>query len=301
MTMTISEIIEKRSDIVETLNEAGISASCYAKPPMGAATFILGKGVGIPGQILLWPGDDNTEIEVVTDKERRQAVVHVDEKPRAIVRTVVYAPYHPQDKATVVGGLKSRFGIQMPPGTTFKVGTVVEKKEPLYSGRTTYEAKVTAKTKRTRQSFLVGIDESSYFICPLPRRAENVEEAHKVLRPKGVKADALRQGEFFLIPVPKAEQAKIDKLHSPDKGPRWGGTRWNGKAWALENNSSHVATESKQTGTVKGKDRVVYVRGTVQDTRRGHHTPIKLDTWHRVVRNTELVNTTMARPTRRWD
>jgi len=44
-----------------------------------------------------------------------------------------------------------------------------------------------------------------------------------------------------------------------------------------------------------------YAIGPIVDTRKGHHKPLMLDGWHKVMRNTEVVAKRAAAPRRHWD
>lgn len=59
--------------------------------------------------------------------------------------------------------------------------------------------RITKITTTTEMCFLIGVDESHYFISQLPEVVKTVKEAHTVLRPKNVPVNSLRQGEWFFV------------------------------------------------------------------------------------------------------
>lgn len=59
--------------------------------------------------------------------------------------------------------------------------------------------RITKITTTTEMCFLIGVDESHYFISQLPKVVKTVKEAHTLLRPKNVPINSLRQGEWFFV------------------------------------------------------------------------------------------------------
>lgn len=132
------------------------------------------------------------------------------------------------------------------------------------------------------EDFLVGMDETSNFVCRLPRElgpVTSVAEAHDVLRPTGVLPHTLRQGEWFLVPVKRCHcgvSLDASNVEHLDAGHRWGHDS------RLEAGSTHRAEHLVVHGSR------TYVRGTVRDERAGRHAPRELgESWHEAVRNTE--------------
>ncbi len=56
------------------------------------------------------------------------------------------------------------------------------------------------RNPRARQRVLTGTDDAAAFRVVVPIRLKTVEEAVEWLRPPNIPADALRQGEFYLLP-----------------------------------------------------------------------------------------------------
>jgi len=128
------------------------------------------------------------------------------------------------------------------------------------------------------ESFLVGMDETSNFVCRLPTGARTVEEAHEILRPMGALPHTIRQGEWFFIPV---ENGKC-KCGSSLDDQEWDGVHEQRGATML-GGTTHRAERVARHGSQR-----TYVKGKVADTRSGRHAPVDLgERWHEAVHNTE--------------
>jgi hypothetical protein len=160
----------------------------------------------------------------------------------------------------------------------------------------------------TEMTLLLGIDESSHFICALPERVTTVDEAHDALRPGEVPEGSLRQGEWFFVPATSDEVDQVYRYIADSSvnrsnnnvSRRWWGGGPRLTQYSMEAGSSHhglVVTVPKV-----GK----FTIGIVKDRRTGHHNELVLPTWHKVVRNTEIVFREPKTPaerqrTRTWD
>ena len=133
------------------------------------------------------------------------------------------------------------------------------------------QARATMEAPKSNTHLLMGYDEMRQFIAALPGRASTVEEAHALLRPS-VGERALRQGEWFFEPAAPAELAAIRRARQRGARAVFG---------PLEPGSSHRAS----VVLVEGQR---FAIGKIVDNRVGHHKPVLLEDWHRVVRNTEL-------------
>lgn len=134
------------------------------------------------------------------------------------------------------------------------------------------QAIIRPQTGRFRaESFLVGMDETSNFVCRLPTYVDSVADAHEALRPLGVMPHTIRQGEWFFVPVDSP-------LHLTRDNRVWYDQRLG--------ETTHRAAEF--VVTVSGKQ---YARGVISDTRQGRHAPVNLgkETWHEVFHNTEKI------------
>lgn len=321
-TLTIEEIVEQRGlKLVRELEKYRIPASAYANPPDGKAVATLSRSPGVPGQLLIWPGT-TAEISIVGDRKLRQAVITIKEDERVVTasghRSIWFTSHWTETEIKRRLNPSSYWtGPSIPTnGTKFSFKKIeesdtVDATYPRYVNiRYTIEAVVPESTER----FLVGLDEVGLFISRLPRRDyASVQEAHEALRPKIVPEGALRQGEFFFVPVTKAEQAYIDKLPEERTNPALGSLTWetglkakgNTYVRRLEASSSHGATKafSLPSAAVSKKfsKYPLVVSGTVLDSRVGRHKPLDLgDTWYHVVRNNELIEGGVT-TTRRMD
>lgn len=315
MAETREETISRGMPLIKTLQDAGIQASLYARGPAGKDIFMVGKAPGIPGMIMIWPGAEHVEVTAHTDPELHQAVLVVNEPKRTISQNVQFEIGWRSEEPSLDrindSSFRRLFTIAMPAGTTFSVT-----KKRLVSGTKKHAggrydtrsmehyiacATVTARTKATEQALLMGKDEVSQFVAMLPSTPTTVKGAHRILRPSGISAKAVRQGEWFFTPATKEE---IALLHAINYRRDSYAMRRDHKSryMRLEMGSSHMAEHMEI-----GRAGTEYVKGVIRDTRAGHHRDLFLETWHRVVRNTEVTvtSTTAAaranQPQRRWD
>jgi hypothetical protein len=145
-------------------------------------------------------------------------------------------------------------------------------------------------TLGTVRHFLCGMDESHLFIAQLPQLARSVPAAHRALRPdeldrleRTAPAPALRQGEWFFVPLSDGEHARIDGLAKRTyrvqhrKGiAEAAGIRRLGR--------QHVAEDVVLVRDVRSAEDQVFARGAV--THPDHKTVV-LRRWHRTIPNTE--------------
>lgn len=324
---TTTEQIKANMGLIDELNKAGVTASFYSRPPDGKHIFTIGKQSGVPGTVMLWPGSRETEITVVPDKKLHQAVLKVHEPKHTLTFTYTYTIWHSlsishgealQAAADWLGsGSASDYwaGAILPKGTHYRFAprskwvTKMEKNDT----RLKTAIPILATVPTTTQYFLVGRDELAQFVCALPKEAKTVEEAHKILRPKGVPEGSLRQGEFFFVPVSAKHRKTLQALEK--KNPKIGKREHSWEPNGLEPNSSHRA--ERRLVLVSGKvenlnnfqisrfgsqeyktEYKTLVKGKIADIRTGHHSPLVLDDWHYAIRNTELQAPPKAR---RWD
>lgn len=285
---------------------AGISAKEYAKGPLGKLIFAASSFN--PRELRFWLGESEADI-VAADKGLRQVVVTIREPARTITRKTVVVPNHwkpgnhrewlsPEDAVSPQGMttnnqnyLRARFGIIVPDQASFSA-TFIERWQEETSPDTSLERwrtkeswEITAKIKASTMHLLMGVDESANFIAELPKAVSSVDEAHEALRPAGISKKALRQGEWFFEPCSDKELLSVI-----NSSPEHFTSKYFKKNSPLEPGSSHVATEALAF-TAKGK-RIYYVKGMIKDLRKGHHSPLELDRWHKVIRNTEVIRQT---------
>lgn len=277
------------------------------------------------GKLRIWPG--SVTFKVIGDKSHKQAILYADEAAHEIVRKIEIIDYTMRVESALKADFESgaRFPMNVPEGTTFEViGDVDISPRSMSTGRAV-KATVKAKVPATSQTFLVGRDEHSHFICILPQRVKTVERAHAVLRPKGIPKDAPRQGEWFFRPATKEEVKAIEaelahkngddlvgywlglagNHEEPDEGrnrnyhraifnPRSPG-HWLGDPSEDTSHAAHTGVYLRR-GRRRGNTKVwgLFVRGYIVDERidaHPRHNPLFLETWHRPVHNLEVIAT----------
>lgn len=153
-------------------------------------------------------------------------------------------------------------------------------------------AVVSRSTSGQVRHFLCGMDESHLFIALLPSLAESVRDAHRALRPAALDAleasapsGAIRQGEWFFIPLQEAEEHRVDvlarrtyRVHHKKGIAEAAGIRRIGRP--------HVADDVVVLREPSSREDRVYVRGAIVHP---DHRTIVLRGWHRTVPNTERI------------
>lgn len=267
---------------VDVLNKNNINASEYLRGPAGGDVFIMRvRPAGDEGMIRVWEG--TPDIEVIPEKKMRQAVVQVQEDKREITKRIRW-----QTSVNIKNARDSRthaihrFPIQVPDKTSFSCSNFkLEKTVPVYYGHeNVYSVDVTAKVPSSFTNFLVGMDETYHFISELPQKAESVEHAHEILRPRNIRKDSIRVGEWFFVPVSKRmNRTLMNRVVEVDMG-RTPVNRVINQSY-FEYFSDHYGMQ------VMNYDNKRYAIGFIMDNRRGRHKPVFLPTWHQVVRNRE--------------
>jgi len=318
---TITEIREQGEALARDLSTAGMNAATYAKPPVAKDLMVMGTG-NAAEVVRLWPG--LAELEASVDSSHRQAVLNSHEEARKVVeyhatrspwtnnvaprlvvpgakisRKVVLRESDWLPKALKSEGYEDFRGNRVKRMSPERVAKLFDIRVPggtiLAENANNTIVRITQTTTDTDTSFLVGMDETAHFICQLPTQVSTVDEAHDVLKPsevKRTKQDWKRQGEWFFVPVINQRlltqlNARIaDAVFRPLEGGQQSGAGW----WG---GSSHQ-------GLVLNYQGKQYALGTIMDRRKGHHAPLVLANWHRVIRNREVALPEIERP-RRWD
>lgn len=282
---TTKDIQEKSKKLASKLSTYGMNVSEYSRSPAGGKmVFIISPSVS-GDQIRLWAGE-RSKINVVGDKDWRQAVLQVDEEKRTIVREFKYSARSDWEaKARAERELENLFVVPGRARTSSKIiGTTKQLKTTEYL-QYHVEAKLTIP--RSSVNLLVGMDETAHFVAALPKRVDSVKEAHEILKPEDLpENNVVRQGEWFFEPVDNETYEKLEML--VELNPNLLGEK------VMERNSTHKA---KQGIYIKND---LYVIGYIIDTRKDRHDPIYLGDWHRVVRNKEISMPRTTR-TRYWD
>lgn len=119
----------------------------------------------------------------------------------------------------------------------------------------------------------------------LPKNVQTVENAHSVLRPKGLNPGWKRQGEFFFSPLTKKELKKFHEKHGRKLFQcNWGNVD---EDYLLKFNSDNDLEESDHfaANVFRGEKEAEYVYGYITYDR---HKPVFLENWHRVYYNNEI-------------
>ena len=301
--------IKNAQKLESVLRSAGMTAQRYARPPVGKSIYTMSTGQK-SDKFRFWLGD--AEVTVAVDKNHRQAVLTVHEEERWI-EDIVWGPSSmPRtrilNQATLVPNSDQSlvyefFTISIEDFPNFPIrGHTVQSafewegyRVPRHLqgrgyvvGDSAYQ--VCQHAPETTTAFLVGIDESSYFISQLPELVTSVEEAHEILKPEGLGDNYLRQGEWFFVPV--TDPLVVEDLD--DRLRRSLNRRGSAVFGEMERHSSHQGIAVTAYG---GR----YAIGPIVDTRKGHHKLLMLDGWHKVMRNTEVVVKQAAAPRWHWD
>jgi hypothetical protein len=215
----------------------------------------------------IFPGHAENRLDVVeADAALRQLVLFVDEPVRAFETRLMKQALVPEDAVIVRENHAFRWIVQ--------------------------------HTQGRARHFLCGMDEAHLFIALLPEAARSVREAHACLRDALVDEleerapqPTIRQGEWFFVAVPEAEQREVSYLAR--KVLRVVRRRGIAEAARIARvGRPHVADEvlvvrgiPDASGDTSER---VYVRGAVEHP---DHATIVLDAWRRVVPNRESIET----------
>lgn len=271
--------------IIDQLQKAGIPCEEYKRGPMGTNVFAIAKSQK-GDKLRVWQ-PEHVDVTVIADKRKNQAVLQVNEKPRCVrVTYVIYVNpdkyFQAESKLDFVKpllknlsfrGSMSFSDVWIPNCASFTPESVTHGSSGF--NKLKLDIRGVARTRSSKQTFLVGVDERKTFVSVLRQRVNSVTEAHKELRPK-VSSRALRQGEWFFDPVPKHKAVEVMSALVKE--------RQNQKnalvRRKLEGQSSHEAILWNYGGER-------YAIGIVKDRRSGYHDSLELNIPHRVVRNNE--------------
>jgi hypothetical protein len=290
------------SRTVDKLHEAGIKADDYKRLPAGhpSAVFLATiRSDGGPGTILIHEGD--ARIHVAPNRRQTQALVVVSEQARVLERTVTIEE---TDRKRLRNKtiqptqlqIRSHTGIETPAGVTWRLANSRwnvrrEKDRAVITGR------VRANVPASVVNLLMGMDESHNFIAGVPGSPRTVHQAQEALAAipgedrEELRKRAIRQGEWFFMPLDRTTNMLLPRMFDD----RQTDFRLEG-GW-------HEVEEAGVSNV--GQVQYLFARGRVRDRRQGHHQPVMLRTWHRVIRNAELrtIPAIGAGPqrTRSWD
>lgn len=285
---------------LKRLNDAGIPAKMYARPPAGKYLFTIGIADRYKKteRINFYPGLVET-MALSIDRKLKQAVVQVYERSQTatfVAKTHPWWKTHTYNagisRANLIRQFRGYSKIGWPEGTQCAWVTPVDQGASPGTARSLF----TVRTPEATRTFLIGYDtdliRDCVFISMLPKPVSTVKEAHDLLRPSGVPKGSPRQGDFYFVPDPTYNSARVNK--GPDRNsniytsipyPSW--YVWDGHPSL----SDHVAEYS----IVNYKAKIQRVRGNVTNPR---HETLYLDGWHRVVGVNEV---DLPVQQQRWD
>lgn len=269
------------TEVAKKLSESGCSVYPYIRRPnniSGELNFSLSRSRD--ARSIYVYSNTNATTSISVDRKARQAVITVKEDKRTISRNTYF--WWNNNEVPIA---KLREGA-LPNATNF-VWELDEEKTTgdIKPGSDTSDyyyryGKLTFTIPATTTSFLIGIDEDHTFISQLPKVVKTVEQAHKLLKPKGLNGKSHRVGEYFFRPV---SRRLVDKLlQSKTK---------NGEVVSSSTKLRKFLNETRGSSTkllrVTSSDtKKLYVVGQVNLGRR--HKSLNLVDWHEVVPNNEV-------------
>lgn len=292
-----AKTVKQLQTVVDTLKKVGIPASFRTALVSGDSQIELQldrsrSGAEFIARFHEASSINPTKVEPLTtedlrvvssDKKFRQAVIRLEGSARTVIRDVTHQ--HVSEKPNR-NSIINKFPITLPVGTRFRVKILnVVPKEPGSFYTHTQHCRVTASVPAATTFFLVGYDEKHLFVSMLPKPVKTVQQAHRALLPKELlnkkKGSYFRQGEFFFVPVTKAEIAIITKM-SVGGG---GNTHADGERGLTGSDPSIAPGDHMASVTVVNKH-IEYVSGCVSNDR---HT-LFLNGWYRCIRNMEIAS-----------
>lgn len=246
-------------------------------------TYGFAMGLNNPRTALHFSNLDSLDsVSWACDKEHRQFVMTIKEKGREVSLRNVQAPYAHEPQflgmsfpADVQRFLEGSVDINFPESSFVTKTTCVEISHA--TGRPIYLYDLEISVPTHTRHFLIGYDDIKLFISELKSEASSVEHAHKLLRPKGVPADALRHGEFFFVPATHEEILSICQDTSTELQ--------NSVPLDEADDSGHYA--ECLIFAQSGDD---FAIGKISHDVRNRHKDLMLSTFHKVVPNNEVPN-----------
>lgn len=279
----MDEILNKSEIVTKKLSGCGANIQPYKVPPH----YSYGSGLlfrKINKNLIKLYCDPDTNPEVYISKKHKQAIINISETDRVIKNIRAYIYYNTYFYKKFIKGNKPDIVITEQNISNVHLGINIQTEyiknititgiEPRKEDNIVYY-KVNVSLCPTEFSFLVGIDESAHFISQLPEKATSVEHAHRILRPKEVPKNSLRQGEWFFVPVKNQNELTKKSILREHN------------CYALEDYSTHYLKGTRYVNTINPF--ILYVKGTIFDNRKNNHKPLDLsDKIYRVYRNNEV-------------
>jgi hypothetical protein len=312
------KLIKKAEDLEQVLAQIYKTAkigteylTVQAHDPGEAFSISVGDLVSFQGGhrhrlMVDFPEDEAVEVRVSDyDPEHNQVVIHLKEKAHKVKRSGTQwlstghatADDAKADEAEYKERGRNRLLERwiFPEGTTHRFSNQkINFFKAWMSDRyvsADFSASVTFSVPEQETTFLVGTDESELFISILPKKVTSVAAAHNALRPAGVPADAVRQGEFFFVPVTsQADKNRIFKVlkEADEARAELDDVRTQEGLYGSDGEySDHRASFIVSFFAGNGTDPIDYAQGFVSNYR---HKPLWLEGWHRVYLNRELAS-----------
>ena len=260
------------SHLMERFARAGLDLRLASSPFTGnSEIFALDIRRTRPHDVrsehfLAWMGAAANTVQVqAVDKAERQLVLFVREARRSFNETV--PEWATRSIGAEVGSFTWRRIVAQ------RVG--VEPRELVV--RNDNSVVVERSTSGGGRHMLVGCDERQLFMCELPKPCTSVKQAHEALRPAAVPKTTIRQGEWFFVPVTDHEHGNIKLALRGNHAVIRRNEAIN--RYIPRAGKPHIVEEILPFGGV-------FVRGAV---RHPDHKTIQLRSWHRVVKNLEVV------------
>ena len=302
-------------NVIEKLNSVGIESGVWRKKktePYMMELYANRKKIKIHQP-------NSVKCKVSTNKKLEQAVITIMEPERHWEESVDLHTYFEDldvliqqisekefDALERIDDIKNDIEVNRTSAenSTFKILSIVvipyydyEREDADFepSGYADLNIKYQITAPESTQCFLVGKDESHYFISQLPEVARNVNRAHEILRPK-VRKNAVRIGEWFFDPVSRKKNDELLRAaFSNDKsGYYMGKGTWYHEYTFTDEfgnlDSDEAWSDNHRCCISLHKNRETYVFGEIYDVDK-RHDPVFLNRFHKIVRNNEVINT----------
>jgi len=296
-----AKTVKQLQNVIAALKKVGIPASFRTVPVSGDSQIELQLdsarhkaeliarfhevGESLSGKTPKVEPLTTEDIRVVSsDNKFRQVIIRLEGAARTVVRDVTEG-VDSVDHKPKRNSLTRKFPVTLPVGTSYNVKLL--KTVPNVPGtyyKHTQHYRVTASVPAATTYFLVGYDERHLFISMLPKPVKTVQQAHRALLPKELqnkkKGSYFRQGEFFFIPVTKAEIEIIIKENKEGGNANADGAR------GLTGSDPDVAEGDHFASVTVVHKNIEYVSGCVSNDR---HT-LFLNGWYRCIHNMEIIS-----------
>lgn len=281
-------------NVVKEIQKLGLKADNYQRPPLHKDLFTT----TIQRKTHRFWVPDADKVEIATSKKHRQAVINVEDG-NAPVEEKIERTYIHLDKFAagyLEKELRRNSKINIP-NSFMEVSNEKQRIEGKGKDRKLIISGTILHTPDNEMpkdiSMLVGIDETTNFVALLPERVKSVSDAHDLLKPDELrgKKGVLRQGEWFFEPL-STEQHKqlVQEMSNRNYDMEY--------EYPMEIESFHSAQIALVDYSLEN-DTPTYVMGEISDSRGRRHKSLYLTSFHRVVRNTELVSDNVNADT--WD